>query len=180
MRTCKGTHLMRLAPLIALAIAAPALTGAAVPAPSVRALTACRLSHDEAVTVVDGLKVERTIDSSKAPDVFVTRVLAKPAGLTVLDYAPTTLGATEIRNADGERLFVMAIVTAPFAEVESRVLAANGVSKCYTRVEGEPNCFVSKRQADGWQIMLFIRQHEKEVTVNCQYVRHPSDEAPRP
>jgi len=163
---------VRRALLLALA-AAPMLTGATLPASTVQALTACTLTHDEAVEVVNGLKVERTLDNSKGSQHFVTRVLERPADLTVLDYVPDVLGASDIVNADGERFFIMAIVTAPFAEVERRALAANGVSECYNRLDGEANCFVSRTRKDGWQVMLFLRQHDKQVTVNCQYTRAP-------
>lgn len=165
---------MRIAPLALLPAAWLALIGAAPADLTFQEFAECRASYEQAIAVMTRFDIARTIDRSKAPDRYLTRVYAVPATLTTYGYTPLSVGSADIVEGSDARLLIMAVIDAPYDEVEQSVLAANKLAACPRHDDGKPpNCRVFVRTGKGWRTSLQIRQVDNRVALQCAHVREP-------
>jgi hypothetical protein len=154
-----------------------AFGGAALPTgPSAQALVECRVSYEEAVGALAGLRVTETYDKSVAPDINIRRHYDYPAGLTVFGFPARSFAATEIRKDGIEHLSIMAIIDAPFETVVAASLKSHGLTQCGAR-ETINNRLACAIPVGGTRIRpknLMIREGEGKTGVGCSYSRRVS------
>ena len=152
--------LHRLAPLIALALTASA--------PAAQALAECRLSPADGAAGFGTLTVTASKEAEEGPRHRVSRRYAIPDGLTVFGLKPAGLESLETRERGNERIVLVTMLDAPFADVEAAVLAGHGLSKCEFEVAGSV-CGVFSSETAGHLTTLVIQRADGVTKIGCNY-----------
>ena len=122
-----------------------ALSGAALPEPTLQAVFECQAEVGPSLKLLETLPRTRDDDESEPPVKSIQRLYTPPADLTVFGFKPFTIASSYMVTAEGDQeVLILAAVKAPYKQVEAAMLKARGLKSCPMHGTGpKADCLIS-------------------------------------